>query len=345
MNKLIIDIGNHSIRALLYDGDTRNFNQIQLSYTSKMFIPTLAVIDNNDKIVAVGEDALLWKHTNPEALYRLEDIKEDSLLVDFICIVCHTVVRRVQKSGREVNMLVITLPPNIWKQDSTVILKKLTDLGIHDIRHLTVTNGYSHILQKCYAVNQGEYVLLYDIGYTHTTIVLAQKTSCGLQIVNQFTSTDFSGRMIDSIIFGDIESTLAIPDYEDLTMKLLYNSVLEESIEYIKRKCSGGDSFSCPIPNAEGMYECNVENLQRMISKPLGDTFSMVAQKFRDSKIEAARVKQVVLYGSTCRLPFIASYLKKYLASNLGINVNEIKNIATQEIHSELYGCKAAINL
>lgn len=345
MNKLIIDIGNHTTRALLYNGSTRTTTPIHLAMSNEILIPSIAVINEDSKIVAIGEEALLWKQTNPELFCHLEDMTDEACFASFIAHICKNIIKSAHCTGQNVDSLVILTPPNrpILSNASIDSLKK--ELRNQNIHPVVVKNGYEHVLRKIYSVNNGEYMVLYDIGYTHTSIVLAKKTECGIQIVGQTSSEAFSGKIIDSILFQDIESKLSLPDYEDLTIGLLYNSALEQAIEYIKRNCSVDESIVCPIPNASGKYECSRRDLETMITKPLADTFSLVSQLIRDCKIDVALVKQVVMYGATCRLPFIEPYFKTYLASNLKIYINEIKNIATQEIHSELYGCKAAINL
>lgn len=345
MNKLIIDIGNHTTRALLYNGSTRTTTPIHLALNNELLIPSIAVINEDNQIVAIGEEALLWKQTNPELFCHLEDMTDEACFASFIAHVCNNIIKRVYCTGQNVDSLVILTPPNRPILSNTYVDSLVKDLRNQNVHSVVLKNGYEHILQKSYSVSNGEYMLLYDIGYTHTSIVLAKRTECGIQVVGQMSSEAFSGKVIDSILFQDIESKLSLPDYEDLTIELLYNSALEQTIEYIKRKCSIEESFSCPIPNTEGTYKCSQKDLLDMVTKSLGDSFSMISQLVRDSRIDVVMVKQVLMYGSTCRLPFIVPMLKAFLSSNLRININEIKNIATQELHPELYGCKAAINL
>lgn len=345
MNKLIIDIGNHTTRALLYNSGTRITTPVHLALNNELLTPSVAVFNEDNQIVAIGEEALLWKQTNPEIFFHLEDITSEECFAAFILHVCRAVIKKVRGIGQNIDALVVTTPPNRDMLGSACIdrmKKKLRSLSIHSF---VVKNTYEHIIQRSYNVNNGEYVLLYDIGYTHTTIVLAKKTESGIKIVSQTSSGVLSGQIIDSLLFEDIESKLTLPDYDDLTIGLLYNSALEQTIEHIKRKFSEEESFDCPIPNADCNYECSRTSLESMMSKQLADSFSLVSQLMRDSQINVTLIKQVIMYGATCRLPFIEQYLRAYLASNLKINMNEIKNIATHELHSELYGCKAAINL
>lgn len=345
MSKLIIDIGNYSIRALIYTEKDHISRPVHLSLNNELLIPSVAVINDKNEVIAVGEEAMLWKQTSPEFFYHLDDISAEQCFVSVICKFCELAIELSNKFGTPVDELVVISPPN---------RAKISDAGIKDIQsktkqlHVaktTVTSGYRHVLQKCYTVQNGEYILLYDIGHAHVTAVLAKKTKDGIQIEEQKSSTDISGQIINELLFADIVSNITLPDYDDTTLALLYNSALEKSIEYVKLKCSMSETIKCPIPNTEDIYQCNQKRLGEMITKPLGDSFSMVAQMIRDCKVDPASVKQVITCGSTCRLPFIVPVLKKYLSSNLKININEIKNIATQELHSELYGCKAAINL
>lgn len=345
MNKLIIDIGNHTTRALLYNSDTRITTPIHLALNNELLIPSVAVINEDNQIVAIGEDALLWKHTYPELFFHLEDITSEECFAAFVLHVCRDIIKKVHHIGQNIDVLVVTTPSNRDMLDSACIDRVKRELSSLCIHSIVVKNTYEHIIQRSYNVNNGEYVLLYDIGHTHTTIILAKKTESGIKIVSQTSSGGLSGQIIDSLLFQDIESKLTLPDYDDLTIGLLYNSALEQTIEHIKRKFSEEESFDCPIPNADGNYECSRTSLESMMSKQLADSFTLVSLLIRDSKIDATQVKQVIMYGSTCKLPFIATYLKAYLASNLKIIIDEIKNIATQEPHSELYGCKAAINL
>lgn len=346
MNKLIIDIGNHTTRALFYNGRTRRSAPVHLSLNNELLIPTAAVINDNNEMIAIGEEAILWKISDPAKYYSLDDITNEELLLAFVTSSIEYVLTKLDSDNTQILELTILLSPNCNYAyiDSSKIQKNA--LSKYGIKKVNLIKDSLPICKKVHSLkNDGEYALLCDVGHSQASLSIIQRQGTQLIPNNFKLFKEFNGTIIESCINKKLEDNVTLPEYQDVSQIAVYNQQIDALSRFIKLLLSKKETCKVPVPGTEDVCSLSRRDLEKAVMEPMTNLLNAILLEIRDSSIDVSLLKNIILHGPTFSLPFIEELLVGYLTSNLRINKNsiEIINVTRSEEYPELVGCYGAL--
>lgn len=340
MSTIAIEIGNHTIKAALYDNRLRKVKYIPLTSYGSYLLPSACIIDTDRTVLYIGEQAILGKSNFLDQFYYKFDLNDGSQeFYSFVIKVTDFILSKAYLIDKDIEKIVFVCKKG---EMFSLGLKEKLELFMKPKRvSLSYACPEQNIILLNASVKDGEYVLLFDVGETKTIMTIFQRKGGTVMYVGTKYCDFFSAQIVDSLIIEDIEHSYKLKDFDDDLSYVLYNNELEKAIEYIKCSLSYMDVVTCPIPGTKMSYECTKEKLQTLILEKISITLAKFVQMVRDNKIDANKISSIMLLGSTNKLQFIQTLLKTYIGSELNIEVKTL-NLAIND-KSELLGCESVL--
>lgn len=303
MSQIAIEIGSYSIKAMVRDV----INGRVVSRT--MSIPSWCAREDGNGMEGfyIGHNAKLWRYRNiAYPIYFKENPDE------YFRNVVKAIVQVVktwafeQFPNSQVQVLHFVTPVYYRSNDPLVEDMKIaaSEVGINRVYF---TPSHEAIGKRQAYVNDGESVLVYDLGYRGLSLSLLRRNGSNYEhIVQSEYLKDCAGMKIDSLLINDMVTNAP----EDLSSTIL----LEDAARQIKEGLSVYKTYRCSIPGSGEAYVIERTRFDDLISSIISGTF-IETKRIIDNANE--KPVEVILCGGTSRIPFIKdrfNYILKEIA-------------------------------
>lgn len=303
MSQIAIEIGSYSIKAMVRDV----INGRVVSRT--MSIPSWCAHEEGKGMDGfyIGYNAKLWRFRNIAYPIHFKENPDE-----YFRNVIKTIVQVVkawafeQFPNSQVQILHFVTPVYYRSNDPLVedMKKAASEVGINRVYF---TPSHEAIGKRQAYVNDGESVLVYDLGYRGLSLSLLRRNGSNYEhIVQSEYLKDCAGMKIDSLLINDMVTNAP----EDLSSTIL----LEDAARLIKEGLSVNRIYRCAIPGSGEVYAIDRTRFNDLISSIISGTF-METKKLIDNANE--KPAEVIICGGTSRIPFIKdrfSYILKEIA-------------------------------
>lgn len=301
MSQIAIEIGSYSIKAVSRDV----VNGRVVKHTLSM--PSWCAYEKETDKYYIGDNAKMWRYRNIAFPIYFKENPDD-----YFRNVAKAIIQYVKMwaelhfPNSPVAILHFVIPMYYKANDPlTEDLKLAADeVGI---KRVYFKPSHEAICKRQAYVNNGESVLVFDLGYRNLTISLLRRNRQNYELVAQSECReDCAGMKIDSMLINTM--TKELPG--DLASMIL----LEEVSRQIKETLSISNTVRCAIPGNNGVLNIDRIGFNDMISPIITGTFS-VAKKMIETIEE--KPSEIILCGGSCRIPFIKdrfNYILKEIA-------------------------------
>ena len=308
MSQIAIEIGSYSIRAMVRD--VINGHAIK----RKMSIPSWCAHEEGNGMddFYIGHKAKLWRYRNlAYPIYFKEN--PDEYFRNVITAIVQVIKTWTFEQSRNSQIQALHFVTPVYYRSNDPLIDDMKKAASEaDINQVYFTQSPEAICKRQAYVNDGESVLIYDLGYRGLSLSLLRRNGSKYEhVVQSEYLEDCAGMKIDSLLINDMVTNAP----EDLSSTIL----LEDAARQIKEGLSIYKTYRCAIPGSGEIYTIDRTRFNDLIS-------SIISRSFIETKklIEKANEKpaEILICGGTSRIPFIKdrfNYILKEVAPNVSV--------------------------
>ena len=306
MNTLIVEIGNHSIRAAMHNGlDTKLLPIGAKAYPYKM--SSVCVKPDNGKYVW-GEMADYWMMNNSNCLYYpLNQLEKQSAEYE---VAITDLIAQILANNAEMDSIIYIIPP-YWQATEPKRNALTNAAKSNNLNNISFISTPVAVCKKVAYLSDHEYALFYDAGYKGISISLLQRNSNEIVVLDSAFLEDVGGAKYDTMISNTINDNMS-GKIEDIGYKMLYAYYLREKVVFIKERLSFEEECHVPVENGDRVFELTSSQWQDQVIPSLSSSFQQCRQLLLDNNIELQKLSKIFLFGGTCKIPYIEENLLQY---------------------------------
>ena len=302
-----IEIGGKTVRAMLRTQQGKPF-PVELGDSAGQYcIPSAFAKDGEGK-VHIGNDAFHWKYYSEFNNITTIENDEHTFTQSMQSLLDLIIRKATMQCNERVNRIVMVVPNYYGNNDprKTYIKDSATKLGVYNIDFISVHKALCSF--QAYNFDDSKYVMVFDMGHLGANVSLMQLKNYALVATKRIDGV--GGFWFDGIIYRDIIEKCNPTMPEDDMYAALANNELERISSYVKEKLSTNDICQCPVPFSAMKYEVKRQEFEDKLSSVLGPVYSACQNLVSENNINAEDVSEVLLWGGSCRIPFVMNRCK-----------------------------------
>lgn len=314
MAVISIEIGGQTVRAMFRTQQGKPL-PLELGDSSGQYcIPCVFAMDSNGKI-HVGNDAIRWKYNSE---FNTISVVENDLqtFTRSIYALLDSIIRKATaQCGEKVDRMVMVVPNYYANNDprKSLIRDVSTKLGVYNVDFIAV---HEALCQRQARIDDSKYVIVFDMGHLETNVSLLQRNGSKYTFIASKRIEDIGSFFFDGIIYRDIVEKCAPAMPKDVSCAALANDELERISNFVKERLSTIDTYQCPVPLSSIIYTVNRKEFEDKLSAVLSPVYSACQNMVNDNNINIANISEVLLWGGSCRIPFVLNRCKCLFKQN-----------------------------
>ena len=315
MAGISIEIGGQTVRAMFRTQQGKKPLSLELGDSSgNCCTPSAFAMDGNGKI-HVGNDAIRWKYNSEYNNITVVENDKQAFAKAMHVLLDLMIRKATAQCGEKVDRIVMIVPNYYGNNDprKSLIRDASTKLGVYNVDFIAVHEALC--LRQAY-IDDSKYVMVFDMGHLGTNVSLLQRKGSKFTFVATKRINDIGGFCFDGIIYRDIVEKCAPAMPEDVSCAALANDELERISNFVKERLSTEDAYQCPVPFSNTIYSVNRKEFEDKLSAVLSPVYSACQNIVNDNNINMAHVSEVLLWGGSCRIPFVLNRCKYLFKQN-----------------------------
>ena len=215
---------------------------------------------------------------------------------------------------------VITVPATYRANKRALMEKAGKAAGFNEVQLLEEPVTAAIYYAQQYELNEDEIILVYDLGAGTFDATLLQKQGSNYQILAAPVGLSHCGGMdFDRQIYLDLleHSSLGLKERLDphnrTKESFQARAIIGELCRTLKHQLSEAQEAEILIPITMESYHITRRDFNQMIAPLIEETLESCHQLVRNAGINWESIKQVLLVGGSCRIPYVKAVIKKEL--------------------------------
>lgn len=309
-----IEIGGQTVRAMFRTQQGKSL-PLALGDSSGEYCISSAFAKDSEGKVHVGNDAIRWKYNSEFNSIAVVENDMQTFTKGIHALLDLIIRKATAQCGEKVDRMVMVVPNYYAINDprKSLIRDVSTKLGVYNVDFIAVHEALC--LRQAY-IDDSKYVMVFDMGHLGTNVSLLQRKGPRYAFVATKRINDIGGFCFDGIIYRDIDEKCAPAKPEDVSCAALANDEQERISNFVKERLSTEDAYQCPVPFSNTIYSVNRKEFEDKLSAVLSPVYSACQNIVNDNNINTADISEVLLWGGSCRIPFVLNRCKYLFKQN-----------------------------
>lgn len=301
-------------------------------------IPTAAYVDNGR--ILLGQAAMSKRKLSPSCfkgefkrdlgtttpfILGEEEYLPEQLYTEFFLYFKN---QAIEQTGEKIEKVYITHPANYGNSKKRLVEKAANNAGLLDVvlvdEPTAAAAGYS---QKS-RINEGDIVLVYDLGGGTFDVAIIKKTSKGYVHLTEPLGISMCGGVdFDRAIYDDIMQKLSKRgqfDMDRLVREKRFTAALSEVSIQIKHLLSQAENHTESIAVGFDYFEYTItrQEFENLIQPFIINTCEKVKDILRNSGLVPSDIDKVLLVGGSSRVPLVRKMVQETLQKDISLDAD-----------------------
>ena len=249
----------------------------------------------------------------------------DRLVALFVRWVVQTVS---EQFGERPTNIVVTHPANWTEFQLHLLSSALSNAGVGDVTLLSEPQAAAHDFGTAARLEQGDLVLVYDLGGGTFDVALLRKEGPGFSHVGESAGVERLGGIdFDEAVFQHVIGHLP-PDAiararEDTNGRVALGQLRRACVE-AKEALSSEAVVEIPVllPGHSSTVRLTRSEFEAMIRPMLGQTIELSRQVLQSAGLAASQLSAILLVGGSSRIPLVSELVRQELGAAVRIDAH-----------------------
>lgn len=327
MMRLGIDFGtSYSSAALILDGIPKPIKEpVDRSYS---FPSCIFVTEKGEILVgqaaenARGKNPAHYRHefkrdlgsSDPYSLGNYQMLPEELIAEVLKKLKTEADKVAIGRGEQAITDAILTIPATYQPYKRKLMQEAAFKAGFSTVELLEEPVGAAIYYSHHAKVQEGDIILVYDLGGGTFDATLIQKTDAGFQMLGMPRGLAHCGGIdFDRQIFQELKSRCSRELRQQLETQDAYRSriILAERCRELKHQLSEQEEATIDLLITNEVFTLNRDEFNQIIAALIEETLDCCEQLLRSAGIDWQQINYLLLVGGSCRIPYVTEALTK----------------------------------